>query len=57
MILIAHIYDIATPRPVLVGILESYTNEQKPADGEVFRKIRLYHRANVQSSENRWWAL
>ena len=31
-------------------------NEQKPADGEIFRKIRLYHRANDQSSEDRWWA-
>ena len=37
-------------------IIESYANEQKPADGEIFRKIRLYHRANDQSAEDRWWA-
>jgi hypothetical protein len=35
-----------TPKPVLVRIIELYSNEQKPLDGEIFRKIRLYHREN-----------
>jgi hypothetical protein len=32
-----------TPKPVLVRIIESYSNEARPSDGEIFRKIRLYH--------------
>lgn len=45
-----------TPKPILVRIIESYSNEQKPSDGEIFRKIRLYHRDNDQEAQNRWWS-
>jgi hypothetical protein len=45
-----------TPKPVLVRIIESYSNEQRPSDGEIFRKIRLYHRENDQEAEKRWWS-
>jgi hypothetical protein len=45
-----------TPKSVLVRIIESYSNEQKPSDGEIFRKIRLYHRENNQEAQKRWWS-
>jgi hypothetical protein len=45
-----------TPKPVLVRIIESYSNEQKPSDGEIFRKIRLYHRESNQEAQKRWWS-
>ena len=45
-----------TPNPVLIRIVEAYSNEQKPSDGEIFRKIRLYHRENDQEAEKRWWS-
>ena len=45
-----------TPKPVLIRIVEAYSNEQKPSDGEIFRKIRLYHRENDQEAEKRWWS-
>ncbi|KAI1680263.1 DUF3723 containing protein [Pyrenophora tritici-repentis] len=45
-----------TPKPVLVQIIESFANEQKPSDGEVFRKIRLYHRENDEEAQKRWWS-
>ena len=44
------------PKPHLNRIIESFLNEQKPSDGEIFRKIRLYHRQNDVEAENRWWA-
>lgn len=44
------------PKPHLTRIIESFLNEQKPSDGEIFRKIRLYHRQNDVEAENRWWA-
>jgi hypothetical protein len=45
-----------TSNPVLIRIVEAYSNEQKPSDGEIFRKIRLYHRENDQEAEKRWWS-
>jgi hypothetical protein len=45
-----------TPISVLSRIVELYSNEQRPSDGEIFRKIRLYHRENDVLSENQWWA-
>jgi hypothetical protein len=41
---------------MLVRIIESYANEQKASDGEIFRKIRLYHRDNNEEAQNRWWS-
>ncbi|KAF2850623.1 hypothetical protein T440DRAFT_356087, partial [Plenodomus tracheiphilus IPT5] len=26
------------------------------SDGEIFRKIRLYHRVNDQEAQKRWWS-
>jgi hypothetical protein len=45
-----------TPKPCLIRIIESFSNEQRPSDGEIFRKIRLYRRQMDKESENRWWA-
>jgi hypothetical protein len=45
-----------TPEPVLVRIIESYSSEKRPSDGEIFRKIRLYHQENDQDAEKRWWS-
>ncbi|KAG9186453.1 hypothetical protein G6011_09561 [Alternaria panax] len=53
---IVRLFSHDTPEPVLVRIIESYSNEQKPSDGEIFRKIRLYHRENDQEAEKRWWS-
>jgi hypothetical protein len=47
---------VDTPKPILVRIIESYSNEQKPSDGEIFRKIRLCHRENDQEAQKRWWS-
>jgi hypothetical protein len=47
---------VDTPEPVLVRIIESYSNELRPSDGEIFRKIRLYHRENDQEALKRWWS-
>lgn len=35
-----------TPNLVLIRIIKAYSNKQKPLDGEIFRKIRLYYREN-----------
>lgn len=45
-----------TPRTVLSRIIELYSNEQRPSDGDIFRKILLYRRSNDGLSENQWWA-
>lgn len=41
---------------MLSRITEAFGNEQRPSDGEIFRKIRYYHRTGDEESENRWWA-
>ncbi|KAF1937075.1 hypothetical protein EJ02DRAFT_477864 [Clathrospora elynae] len=53
---IVRLFSYDTPKPVLVRIIESYSNKQKPSDGEIFRKIRLYHRENDQEAQKRWWS-
>ncbi|KAI1537805.1 ATPase [Pyrenophora tritici-repentis] len=53
---IVRLFSSDTPKPLLVRIIESYSNEQKPSDGEIFRKIRLYHRENDQEAQKRWWS-
>ncbi|KZM19287.1 hypothetical protein ST47_g9567 [Ascochyta rabiei] len=53
---IVRLFSYDTPKPVLVRIIESYSNEQKPSDGEIFRKIRLYHRENDQEAQKGWWS-
>ncbi|KAK3117342.1 hypothetical protein LTR53_001393 [Teratosphaeriaceae sp. CCFEE 6253] len=35
---------------------EEYKNERAYTDGEIFRKIRLYHKCGSTADENRWWA-
>ncbi len=37
-------------------LIEEYSNEEKPGDGEIYRKIRQYHFQRNLSFENRWWA-
>ncbi|KAG9382793.1 repeatdomain containing protein [Pyrenophora tritici-repentis] len=53
---IVRLFSHNTPKPVLVRIIESYSNELRPSDGEIFRKIRLYHRENDQEALKRWWS-
>ncbi|KAH7551129.1 hypothetical protein BM1_10003 [Bipolaris maydis] len=53
---VVRLFSSETPTPVLSHIIESYTNEQKPSDGEIFRRIRLYHRENKVEAERKWWA-
>lgn len=36
--------------------IEAYGHEQRPSDGEIFRKIRLYHLSGDKEAEDRWWA-
>ncbi|KAF2023971.1 hypothetical protein EK21DRAFT_79763, partial [Setomelanomma holmii] len=45
-----------TPKPTLTRIIEAFAYEQRPSDGEIFRKIRLYHRQQDEESEKRWWS-
>jgi hypothetical protein len=37
-------------------LIEEYSNEEKPTDGEIYRKIREYHFQRNISFEMRWWA-
>ncbi|EDU46063.1 conserved hypothetical protein [Pyrenophora tritici-repentis Pt-1C-BFP] len=53
---VVRLFSHNTPKPVLAQIIESFANEQKPSDGEVFRKIRLYHRENDEEAQKRWWS-
>ena len=39
-----------------VIVTEEYKNEQAYSDGEIVRKIRLYHRKRDDVGEQRWWA-
>jgi hypothetical protein len=45
-----------TPEKILTRLIESYSHEQRPTDGEIFRKIRFYHHQQDQVAEDRWWA-
>ena len=36
-------------------LVEEYANEVKPADGEIYRKIRQYHFERNFTFEMRWW--
>ena len=36
-------------------VAEEYKNEQAFSDGEIFRKIRLYHHAGSKAAADRWW--
>lgn len=37
-------------------LIEEYSNEEKPGEGEIYRKIRQYYLQRNLSFENRWWA-
>ncbi|PVH95424.1 hypothetical protein DM02DRAFT_690214, partial [Periconia macrospinosa] len=53
---VVRLFSNEAPQPVLSRVIELYSNEQKPSDGDIFRKIRLYHRAGDTASENLWWS-
>lgn len=38
------------------NLLEQHTNDEKPSDGEAYRKIRLYHSKRDIKSEAKWKA-
>ena len=37
------------------ALTEEYANEERPSDGEVYRKIRQYRREKQTRLEMRWW--
>lgn len=37
-------------------IHEEYATSANFSDGEIFRHIRFYHKANLECEEKRWWA-
>ncbi len=37
-------------------LIEGYANTQRFSDGEIFWKIRFYHRARDARAEQKWWA-
>jgi len=37
-------------------LVEEYSNEKKPTDGEIYRKIRQYHFQQNLHFEWRWWS-
>ncbi|KYG41239.1 hypothetical protein M433DRAFT_76237 [Acidomyces richmondensis BFW] len=41
---------------VCVAVTEEYKNEFAYADGEIFRKIRLYNKSGDARAEKKWWA-
>ncbi|CRG91095.1 Titin [Talaromyces islandicus] len=38
------------------SLVEEYTNERQPSDGEIYRKIIQYQREDNAHFQNRWWA-
>lgn len=42
-------------RELKTCLIEEYSNEEKPTDGEIYRKIRQYHFQRNLSFERRWW--
>ncbi|KAL1629899.1 hypothetical protein SLS56_005169 [Neofusicoccum ribis] len=48
--------EVDLPKDACIKIIEGSSNEQPRSDGEIFRKIRLYHRKNDHGSEQKWWA-
>lgn len=51
-------YSLLAPRASLteLDLAEQYENEQAHCDGEIFRKIRQYHRLANKDGENKWWS-
>ena len=45
-----------TPQPVARKIIEQYSNDAPFSDGEIFWKIRTYHKKGNAQAERRWWA-
>ncbi|KAI9769847.1 MAG: hypothetical protein M1840_003841 [Geoglossum simile] len=43
-------------RELKTCLIEEYSNEEKPSDGEIYCKIRHYHFQRNHSLEMRWWA-
>ena len=38
-----------------ISIQEQHSNSQPDSDGEVFQKIRFYHKQDNTQAENKWW--
>jgi Protein of unknown function (DUF3723) len=38
------------------ALVEEYTNERQPSDGEIYRKIRQYQQEHNARFQKRWWA-
>lgn len=54
--LCSRLKPIGASQSLVTRTVESYLNEQRPSDGEIFRKIRLYARSHDLEGEKRWWS-
>jgi hypothetical protein len=53
----SHADRLDIPKKQLSEVIEAYGNEERPPDGEIFRRIRYYHLLSDEESELRWWSL
>ncbi|KAM0714194.1 hypothetical protein Q7P37_009981 [Cladosporium fusiforme] len=53
---VARIYSDHLSHSPCLRLVEEYSNEKAPCDGEIFYKIRQYHLANDEANELKWWA-
>ncbi|EKG09993.1 hypothetical protein MPH_12955 [Macrophomina phaseolina MS6] len=44
------------PTDMCIEIIEESLHEQQYSDGDIFRKIRTYHKQGDEKSERKWWA-
>lgn len=52
----SHVYTLDLSSDVQRSLIEEYSNEKIPSDGEIYRNIRQYHFQRNFSFESRWWA-
>jgi hypothetical protein len=38
------------------ALIDEYSNEKQPSDGEIYRKIRQYEQEHNARFQKRWWA-
>lgn len=51
----ARLYNADVSRDLRTSLVEEYANEERPTDGEIYRKIRRYHFERSVTLERRWW--
>ncbi|KAH7033932.1 hypothetical protein B0J12DRAFT_766202, partial [Macrophomina phaseolina] len=50
------LYSNDLPTDICIEIIEESLHEQQYSDGDIFRKIRTYHKQGDEKSERKWWA-